>query len=444
MKKHVIISLVAVLAVMLLIVSCSDRHTNVPLVSDFGRSGRTVIDHAFVDSLASGPRQLVFQIKNVKGLLHMQAYWPDTTVTNIPDQWKGKKMPLVILLSPQDGDQFFYFSHGLMQLANEMIANGTIRPMLIVCVPNDQVFGGYFYGDSDPAGHYDQVIGDKLVKYFENAYASYLIGDSLHRGIGGVGQGAYGAFRAALKHPGAFKAVAVTDGPLDFDGADGNSGLISQFPQTFIEQGINNTTFRNYGSQYPLDNVTFGPTTPVSRMFVGGAVAFSPHVTDIYDSFVVAGDAATYYLKVKDTIVDNTTLITRCIEGTPISSVVMTKPGVGTINWDFHLPFDSLGHVYHPIWDNYWMPNNLQNLMEANTPGSLSHVNMWFGTSLEAEDGFYPMTQSWIQTLKNANYSDQITEFKYTGYPGNPTTDNQYMYDLLRQMLIFYSNSFGQ
>jgi hypothetical protein len=444
MKKHVIFSFVAVLAVLTLIVSCSDRHTNVPVAPGDGRYAVGLIDHVFADSTTNSPHQLLFQIKNTYAQMHMTAVWPDSTVTQIPDQYRGKKWPLVVLLAPQDEDQYFYLSHGLQQLSNEMVANGTIRPMLIVTVPNDKVFGGYFYGNSDPAGRYDEVIGDRLIKYLENAYNGMLYGDSLHRGIGGVGQGGYGAFRAALKHPGAFKAIAVTDGPLDFDGdANNGTGLLPLFSQAMAEQNLTPATYRRFGSPFEVDNTGFGVLTPISRMFVGGSLAFSPHITDVYDSILLASTSATYWLKKKDTISDVGTLIASCIDGQELQAATWVKPGIGAINWDFHLPFDSNAQVYAPIWNNYWIPNNLESILNANTPGSLSHVNMWFGTTPDAQYGFHGMTEAWIATLKAKGYSDQMTEENYSGYPGNPATTDQYVYDLMREMLIFYSNNLG-
>jgi hypothetical protein len=439
MKKQIISLILAALAVLLLVASCSDRGTNVPTASIDGTFGLTRVDHVFVDSTTAGPRQLLFQIQNSSSELFMKAYYPkDTSTVTIPPKWKGKKLPLVILLAPQDGDQYFYFNHGLMQLANEMIANGTIRPMLIVCVPNDHVFGGYFYGNSDPAGYYDQIIGDKLVSYLEQqVFASILIGDSAHRAIGGVGQGAYGAYRAALKHPGVFSAIAATDGPLDFDGADGNSGLITLFSQALAEQP---------GNSYKEFDTT--RAWPISRMFVGGSLAFSPHIIQTADSFrfvFTTPQTRQTWIKILDTIPDTMTLITGCVNGQGLGST-MVNPGPGNVDWDFHLPFDQNAQPYRgpvlndpktDIWGR-WLSNNPENMLTAN---ALSGTKLWFATSTKAEYGFHDQTESWIATLKAAGYTGLI-ERPYTG-DGGSTANNKYLYDVMREMLIFYSNSFG-
>lgn len=442
MKKQVISLILTALAVLLLVVSCSDRGTNVPSASNDGVFAEGIDSHVFVDSVSNGQRQLLLQIGNAAAnALQLRYYLPDSNVTTVPDKYKGKRMPVVILLAPQDADANFFFAHGIMQLANEMVANGTIRPMLIIMVPNDRVFGGYFYGNSDPAGYYDQIIGGTLVDYIENrAFFSFVIGDSAHRAIGGFGEGSYGAYRAALKHPGTFSVVATTDGPMDFDGASGNGGLIPLFAQAMTEQGLTAATYKNFDSS---------TAWPISRMLIGGSLAFSPHITQVRDSLVFTGGnpPRKTFLKVIDTIPDTMTLITGCIDGQVLGQGYV-NPGVGNINWDFHLPFDGNGQPYRgngdpasDVW-GLWLANNLENLLTA-APGSLTGVKMWFATSQQAEYGYYDQTQSWIQTLQgNATYAPNVTVRPFNGYSGNPTTNNQYAYDVLREMLIFFSKSF--
>ncbi len=445
MKKQVISLILTAVAVLLLVVSCSDRGTNVPSASFDGTFAEGIDSHVFVDSLSNGARQLLLQIGNAAANeLQLRYYLPDSNVTNVPDKWKGKKMPVVILLAPQDADASYFYAHGLMQLANEMVANGTIRPMLIVMVPNDRVFGGYFYGNSDPAGYYDEIIDSALIDYVENrAFFAYAIGDSLHRGIGGFGQGAYGAYRAVLKRPGAFSVVATNDGPLDFDGESGSGGLVPLFAQAMAEQGLTAATYKNFDSSLAW---------PISRMLIGGSLAFSPHITQVRDSLVFTGGnpPRKTFLKVLDTIPDTTTLITKCIDGQSLGQIYV-NPGVGNINWDFHLPFDANGQPYrgdgpgapNDIWGR-WLANNPEEMLTA-APTALTGVKMWFATSSQSEFGFYDQTQSWIKTVKaNPSFAPNVTERPFSGYPGNPTTNGQYTYDVLREMLIFFSNSFPQ
>jgi len=50
------------------------------------------------------------------------------------------------------------------------------------------------------------------------------------------------------------------------------------------------------------------------------------------------------------------------------------------------------------------------------------------------------MTQSWLTFLRSQNYN--ITEHPYNSFNGQSVTDDEYLYDLLREMLIFHSENF--
>jgi len=47
---------------------------------------------------------------------------------------------------------------------------------------------------------------------------------------------------------------------------------------------------------------------------------------------------------------------------------------------------------------------------------------------------------SWYQYISGYN----PVLYRYVGFDGKPATSSQYTYDLLREMLIFHSNSFQQ
>ncbi len=73
---------------------------------------------------------------------------------------------------------------------------------------------------------------------------------------------------------------------------------------------------------------------------------------------------------------------------------------------------------------------------------SLDGVNMWIATSDEVNfANYYDQTQSWIATLNNASLP--VVVKTYEGYNGNPAEGGQYVYDLLREMLKFHSENFG-
>lgn len=429
MRKYIAIVGFLILAA-LLAVSCSDRGTNAP-----DAPKENVVEAWAINPLANhvftqnpddptGSPQLLFQVKNRDHIQEMTTYVP--RVAYPPPIGELKRVPLLVLLAPQYGSKYYYFNHGLLQIAQELLAEGKIQPMIICCLSSDQVFGGYFYGNSYPAGFYDDIIATPddqgLVAFLEGQFSN-LIDSPTKRGIGGIGLGAYGAYRAVLKHPGMFSSISVADGPLDFDGADGSSGMMNLFDVALQEQGLTPATF-------PTD---FDSSTawPVSSMFIGGSLAFSPHDTLL-----------TYYLRIigigshtKDTT-DILSRLTLDDTVSLISGIIKEDQGA----WQFHVPFDGSGNVNQPIWD-MWMHNDLATLLTDAGAGAMNGVNQWIGTSPDARFGFHEMTMSWITTLQNSGYTPEV--YQYGGYDGNPARGSEYTYDLIREMLIFHSQNFG-
>ena len=427
MKRLLIVTILT----LVLSAGCTDRGPNVPdrPVSEGGIMEE--LDHDFF-------QELFLQIgrnastKGPRVPLQIKMYTPEGSIPWIHGG-QGKPVPLLVLLPPQDGKAYYFFDHGLKQLADELIAEGAIKPMAIACVENDPIFGGYFYaGHSAPAGDYDTLIGRSLLEYLYNSTGGVL-NDSLPVGIGGVGMGAYGAFRAVLMNKGVFTSVSATDGPLDFDGPNGDGGFVEMFEKALLEQGLLGdpgwrTKFDSSGAWH------------LSRLFIGGALAFSPHDTLVDTSGIHQVTSVTSYRM--NTIPDSQRYI---IDDTMTLITEIVKPD--QFNFDFHLPFDNTGKPYSPIW-NMWLENNLEQIMlDDPSPGSqFRDVRIWIGSSSEFEFGNYrQQTLSWIDWLRHSALDPQQIEVKeYSGYPGNPATNDQYIYDLMRDILIFHSKAFEE
>jgi hypothetical protein len=426
MVKYIKILSVVLLLSAIVFSGCSDRGPNIPTATSLPHWGISPKLFVFADTLLTTSPQLIFQIRNPFGIMKTAIYVPK--VGWPPPDGEGRPLPLLILLAPQDGDEYFYFEHGLQELADEMVASGEIEPMVICCVSNDQVFGGYFYGNSYPAGFYDAIIGSqenyRLLSYLYTDFP-FIIDSASKRGIGGIGQGAYGAFRACIKHPGVFSSISVVDGPLDFDGSTDNNGLIDLFDDALMEQGLLNAD----SIGYKFDSSS---AWPISRLFIGGSLAFSPHDTSITYYFTWPfghNNPPLINVTARDTIADTKTLVTNVIKDIEAYKKL-----------DFHLPFDSTGAKYDLIW-NLWLKNNLDSLYEEAGGSPLTGLNMWIATSPQAYRNFHDMTLSWIDFLFDHGYTpDTLT---YNGYPGKPAAKNEYIYDLMRQMLLFHNNNFG-
>jgi hypothetical protein len=396
-------------------------------------------DHSY-DSL------LAWQLGNLNELWLGSAYLPKVMFRRPIGE--DKPVPMLILLPPQDGNKDYFFQAGLLELAQELIDNGEIQPFAILCPSNAQAFGGMMYGQSEPAGLYDDLIGARMIDWFRGWVDGSIIDLPEKRGIGGFGMGSYGAFRALLKHPDKFGSISVSDGPLDFDGS-GNTGLKDFFLAAIREQdlltryhelvissidtnvvGIDTTFDTSFA---PADTFTFQKfdsgdgfvTLPLSRLFIGGSIAFSPHDTGVvwdWHPEEPLGDPARNQLISTEVITDSSTLITNLTDSLS----------------DYHLPFDSDGVEAPAIWA-LWMNNNLDNLY---TPGSLDGIKVWIANNAAAKWNYGEMTASWIDFLRTQVPDSMLTVHPYSGFDG-PVVNDEYTYDLLREMLKFHSKAFG-
>jgi hypothetical protein len=430
MKRYILYGLI--LGTLLIGFGCSDRGTNVPVADTIERLGLFPrADHVF-DTL------LALQIRNESQLMLGAMYIPKEALPGNGAQ----PVPSLVLLAPEGGDKFYYFNHGLLDLLQEMTASGEIQPMVVHCVSNDLVFGGYWYGNSAPAGYYDGIIGaagdSGVVSYVRNIVPA-TINSASKRGIGGVGTASYGVFRALLKHPGTYTSVSVTDGPLDFNGADNASGLIPLFKTAMAEQYL-------YRKPAPR-NVKFDSlaASPLSSIMLGGAFAFSPYDTAVSFSYTPARQGQ------RDSIVRITLNSTVSVNDTTtvVENLVVGMKDYQSYNpcMPFYIDSGYLpalpGDIYPPMW-NLWLRNNLDSLYVQAGGTPLAGVNMYFATSTATPHNYYPMTQSWINYLKGQGLGAQITEHSYAGFEGGPDAAQAYLYDLLRKWLKFHSDNFGQ
>lgn len=464
MMRRYIVILAMFLAALALGLGCDDRGTNIKTVDTSSIDDLSGVypgaDHVYV-------KELTLQLRNPQEQLLGTAY--------IPDEAQGedaRPVPSLILLAPQDGDKWFYFRAGLEELLKQLTVSGKIQPMVVLCVGNNDLFGGYFYGNSDPAGmmdsimHFDQAQWDTatvaydIVQYMHWFFPS-TIESKAKRGIGGVGQGSYGAFRAVIKNPDVWGSISVTDGPLDFDGANGSSGLMSLFDDAMTEQHAYYASYPTIDTTY--DTITTSPldidttldtlpfeyrrdfdsskTMPISEMFIGGSLAFSPNDTLIN---YVRNPNGSVSSVVRYRLTDGLPPAPYDVDGwkTLIDTLIKGDSYAKNLSggMDFHLPFDEDGTVFSPIW-NMWMQNNLDTLYLHDGGTPLSGVNIWIGTNPGAAYQQYAMTQSWLQFLSSQGVP--FEQYNYSGYNGDVISGNEYIFDLLTEMLIFHSENFG-
>jgi S-formylglutathione hydrolase FrmB len=391
--------LFSVLLIAAVLYSCSDRGV-VTVDNNYNHGSIFTAQHVFSHYL----KQSMFKNISDAPLVRFRVYRPYIEDEN---QVPGTPFPVLYLLSPYGEDEFFYLDNGLKEVADGMIARHEIKPMWIVCVNGSSGYGGAFYGDTYAGGKYAELIGAKYDRPINDSLGTLLdyvddifntIDSRATRAISGVGTGGYGAMRIAIRYSENFSSVSAISAPLDFNGTSGNGGFVPLFQQVMQDQGSANYRSLDTSSSKPLNN-----------LFIAAACNYSPHDTGTTGDGIVITDSATYFA--------------------PFGSSSTIK---------FHLPFDSTGAVYPPIW-NMWLSNNIENILAA-YPGALDTTAVFLAASPQADFGYFDQTLAFHDHLTGLNKAHQYLMFN--GYSGVPASGNNYTYDMLKKILKFHSDHF--
>jgi hypothetical protein len=336
------------------------------------------------------------------------------------------------MFPPYGEDEVYYFQHGLATVADRLINEGKIIPMIIVSIDGRSLLGGSFYTDSPRQGRFFTTLYDDTA-YVEPTVVPGLIGlqtmtytapsfmnkieiqDNLnvlsfpqYRAASGGGMGGYGAFKSGLQTD-YFGSVSAIDAPLDFDGFDGYSGFLTLFRQVYTGQ---------------WNQVDTSETNEAMSMIVSAAAAFSPEHTGFrvdsvyYDNF---GSLALGFT-VTDTLeVDTTTLV--------------AKHAV-------HVPFDHNGVINGTVW-GLWMDHNVDRMYENAAPltkANFVDMKKLLVTVDDSRDLFSEQMTGFMQFL-DANGMEYETKH-YGGSDVLSGTADHYLYDILEDILIFHSDNF--
>ncbi|MFH1700245.1 MAG: alpha/beta hydrolase-fold protein [Candidatus Zixiibacteriota bacterium] len=345
-------------------------------------------------------------------------------------QAQGRPYPVLYLLSPFQANDLYYSEHGLVETADRLLSEGKIQPMIIVCFDGRSLLGGSFYTNSIRQGNYFtalfhdtsyidiewrglndtglvSIFSKGLVNRVDLAYST--IQDKGARAIGGVGMGGYGAFAAAIQTD-LFSSVSAVNAPLDFDGS-GNGGF-----KTIIENEISTV--------WPLDTSLSDPKT---SLIVSASSAFSPHVTAIDSIFYFTSQvsqARTFGYITGDTLTDD------------LKSYLPRHQS--------HAPIDSTGTFDTYIW-GLWMAHNIDSLYINDPEGfSAQFTNMpkYLVTSDEAKFHYDEQMSAFIDFLNSNGMSSTFQHEVFEGNGELPATAENYLYDLLEDILIFHSDNF--
>lgn len=450
--------LALVIASLILIAGCANNSNDNPTRPEIGDRG--LIWGGSADRYFSA----FVSTSGNPGFLGMRAYTPPGYYW----QGNGRPYPILYLLAPFRADERYFVEHGLGAVADRLIAEGKIEPMIIATVDTRSLLGGSFLVNSVRQGNYfdvmfndfgpDSTLADSLdspipvivtgesfiTKVEEKWYR--VIDDPACRAIGGVGIGGYGAVRAALE-TGLFGSVSAINAPLDFDGADGNSGFISLMNQQYPLNNdiVYDTLFDTLGVVIGVDTIwtawmtvdtsgsgfidtTWAADTsmgnPDMSLLVSAAAAFSAHHTGLTNQYMAYDQfgALFFGFEVSDTLTDDLTSY-------------LPKHAV-------HMPFDKSGALNWNIWP-LWMANNIEDVHQRDDFGYAARFDVIPKLIISSNGAkfFYEEQMAGFASYLTAN---NIT-FESNSFQGNDNlsgTADLFLYDLLEDILIFHSNNF--
>ena len=108
-----------------------------------------------------------------------------------------------------------YLNINIKSIADDLINQEKIIPMIIVMPDARNKYQGSFYANSPVTGSWEDFITQELVEYTDRTYRT--LSQVVSRGIAGHSMGGDGAMKLALKHPDTYSAVYSMSGALAFE-----------------------------------------------------------------------------------------------------------------------------------------------------------------------------------------------------------------------------------
>ena len=122
----------------------------------------------------------------------------------------GYGFPVLYLLHGFGADYTTFTDvYKVQQIADRLIAQGEIQPMIIVMPDGFNSLGGSFYTNSDLIGRYEDYIVNELMLMIDTTFHTVaiedpdtkeILADARFKAISGHGMGGYGAFKMALEY----------------------------------------------------------------------------------------------------------------------------------------------------------------------------------------------------------------------------------------------------
>jgi S-formylglutathione hydrolase FrmB len=329
----------------------------------------------------------------------------------------GFGFPVLYLLHDFGGDYSTFVNlYKVQQIADRLIANNEIQPMIIVMPDGSNSLGGSFYTNSDLIGGYEDYIVNELMVIIDTTFHTVarkdpdtkeIIADRRYKAISGHGMGGYGAFKMALDYDTTlFQSVSAMSPFLSFE-----SFLTPEMiEEVFKENGISIGDFSlsSYKTINPWPD-SLHPDKSITQLIFAMAAAFSPHDT-------------------KDTDPDD-----------PFFFEVLNVAGK---RYGVDLPFDSTRTIYpgSEIWNRWMYYHDIKTLFTRKSNSGFGQLKIYFDCGDFDQLKLYDGAGDFDQILSSAGVEHVYV--KYPGYGNYPAGHSNFIYDRLPEILKFHSQHF--
>ncbi len=325
----------------------------------------------------------------------------------------NRGFPVLYLLHGFLGDySTFVDVYKVQQIADRLIAEGEIQPMIIVMPDGFNSLGGSFYTNSDLIGGYEDYIVNELMLIIDTTFHTVaqkdpetkeIIMDPRYKAISGHGMGGYGAFKMALHYDTTlFQSVSGMSPFLSFESFLTREMIDSVFRENGIED--DDFSYLSYKtiSPFPAEEKL------LSLLLFAMAAAFSPH--DPSDMGVI----------------DNFF---------PILEIAGQEYGVD-------LPFDSTRTipVGSKIWDRWMFNHDIKTVFTKNPGSGFRELKIYFDCGDQDQLKLYEGARAFDRLLSLSGIEHTYVE--YPGYENYPAGHSNFIYDRLPEILKFHSRHF--
>lgn len=360
-----------------------------------------------------------WEFESLRGNIIEDSYLKDVFVY-LPPMYNGEVhapglpnsgFSVLYLLHDFGGDySTFVGVYKIGQLADRLIDEGQIQPMIIVMPDASSLhLGGSFYTNSTLLGNYEDYITDELMYIVDTTFHTYVVKpgevtlpDPDYRAVSGLGMGGYGALKLTFDHDTLFTSVSAMNPYASLESFLSEETIEKIYEENGIAAG--DSSYASYKSLNPYPDGQH-PDKTFSQLVFAMAASFSPHHP-----------------------------------GDPDTLQFFELKAEGGQRYGVDLPFDSTRTIVpgSPIW-NRWLLFDLKNKL-ANDPDGFRDLKIHLECGDQNEFGLLDGCRAFDQLL--SLYGKEHEYVEYSGYPGLPAGQDDFIYDRLEEILKFHSRHF--